>query len=248
MSWLRRQREDLLAFNTVLDAVGRDHDMGWYEDEVRLAAIVGSVARTTDFYRDFRPLRRSIRLRQVRRQFDRSDTPPPIHLLRLGAIFFVIDGHHRVAIAKERNWETLPARVHQICTIAYARSCLRHVDLPTSTAERHFLEQLPLPDTVRQTNWLQTPADWSRIADSAMAWGWRSHHSDGTTYCCAADLAAAWWEKEVMPIVTTQRAAEKNVLRTDLPDLQIFVAALAQRDGLGQLAWDDNRSSQAPCR
>ncbi len=58
-----------------------------------------------------------------------------------------------------------------MCTVAYARSCLPDVDLKASATHRRLLDRLPLPDDVRERNWLDTPADWSRIADAAVAWG-----------------------------------------------------------------------------
>lgn len=247
MSIFSRRGEPLLSYDEVIEAVGRHHDMGSYGDEVRLDAIVGSVARTEEFRAGFRPRRGTDRLDGVRRQFDEGRYPPPIELLRLGELYFVVDGHHRVAVARERNWVSIPARVRRLCTVAYARCCLRATDLAGSAAERRFLESIPLPDDVRRENWLASPADWSRLGDAAMAWGFRRQLADGTTYCCATDLALAWWEEEVRPVVASWRQAAGAETPTDLPDLQVFVAALAQRDGLGQLDWSDPLNERAPC-
>ncbi len=244
----RRRGESPLSYDAVLEAVGRAHDMGTYTDEVPLDAVVGSVARSAELGPGFRPRGRSDRLEGVRRQFDQGRYPPPIQLLRLGELFFVVDGHHRVAVARERNWASLPARVRRLCTVAYARCCLRASTLASSAAERRFVEQVPLPDEVHRANWLASPADWARLGDAAMAWGFRRQLRDGATYCCAADLAVAWWEQEVQPVVAQwRRAAADAGTPTDLPDLQVFVSALAHRDGLGQLDWSDPLNEQAPC-
>lgn len=244
---LHRGRPDLLLFERVLEAAGRVHDMGTYDDEVALDSVVGSVSRVEDFDLDFRPRRRSARLDGVRQQFDANPGPAPIELFRLGELHFVIDGHRRVAVARERNWLSFSARVHRLCTVAYARACLREVDLAAVAAERRFLEQLPLPDHVRRENWLQSPADWSRLADQAMAWAYRRQLVDGSTHRCAVDLASAWWEEEVVPIVNAWRTKPDQVESHSLPDLQVFVAALADRDGLGRLDWSDPLNEQVPC-
>jgi hypothetical protein len=183
------------------------------------------------------------RLDDVRRKFDEGSFPPALELVRLGDLHFVIDGHHRVAVARERNWTTLPARVRRICTVAYARCCLRLTDLPTSEAERHFLEDVPLPDDMRAELRLDRPADWARLRDAALAWGYKRQRSGGTTYCCAHDLAAGWWSEEVLPVVQRLREHEP----TDLADIQLFVAALARRDSLGRLDWDDPANADTPC-
>ncbi|MBM6405444.1 ParB-like nuclease domain-containing protein [Phycicoccus sp. CSK15P-2] len=247
MSLWNRDHDPLLSFHEVIEAVGREHDMGETAEEVPLGAVVGSVGRSDDFDRDFRPLRRSARLAEVRRRFDAGEWPPPIRLLRLGELYFVVDGHHRVAVARERGWTTLPASVRRICTTAYARACLRACDLTTSAAERRFLEVLPLPDDVRTENSLGSPADWTRIADAAMAWGYRRLLVDGTSYCCAADLAAAWWHEEVTPVVAAWRAGPAGDHGLALTDLEVFVTELARRDDLGQLDWQDPANREAPC-
>ena len=226
-----------------LDALGDDGDMGRYGDEVSLDSIVGSAARADDFDAEWRPRRSMPRMVDVRRKFDQGSFPPPLELVRLGDLHFVIDGHHRIAVARERRWTTLPARVRRICTVAYARSCLRLADLPTSQAERFFLEDVPLPDEVRSELRLDQPADWARLRDAALAWGFKRERSNRTTYVCAHDLAASWWTEEVLPVVQRMRERED----TDLADVQLFVAALARRDGLGRLDWDDPANAATPC-
>jgi hypothetical protein len=246
--WRRRTTEPLLPLSDVLEALGDDGDMGRYGDEVPLDWIVGSAARTGDFDASFRPRRSMPRLSDVRRKFDAGTFPPPIELVRLGQLHFVLDGHHRVAVARERNWTALPARVRRICTVAFARCCLTVADLPTVAAERRFLEELPLPDDVRQDVRLESPASWARLRDAALAWGYRRERQDGTDFCCAHDLAAAWWVEEVEPVVRRLRERPGGAAGVgDLSDLQLFVVALAERDGLGHLDWDDPANDEPDC-
>ena len=243
-----RRREPLLGLAETLEALGADGEMGRYEDEVALTSIVGSVARTEDFDHGFRPRdRRSGRLQNIRNLLDRGSNPPPVDLVRLGDLHFVIDGHHRVAVAMERHWVTIPARVRRVCTVAFARCCLRLADLAASTAERHFLEQVPLPDDVRREARLDDPADWMRLRDAAQAWGLRRKLANGSTWCCAHDLAAAWWRAEVEPLVDRIRQAEGDATARGRGDLQLYVAALALRDRLGELDWEDPGNADAPC-
>lgn len=248
---MSRRREPLLGLAETLDALGSDGEVGRYDDEVPLDSIVGSVARSEDFNRAFRPRnRRSARLQTIRDLLDQGSYPPSIDLIRLGDLHFVVDGHHRVAVAVERNWVTIPARVRRVCTVAFARCCLRLVDLPASTAERRFLEQVPLPDEVRRDARLDDPADWARLRDAAQAWGLRRQSTQGSTLCCTHDLAAAWWREEVEPLVARIRRVDDELAAGGLNDLQVYVAALARRDRLGELDWHDPGSpdhTDAPC-
>ncbi len=135
----RHQGEPLLPFADVLAAVGAQGVMGTEAREVPLDAVVGSVARPEEFDAHFRPRRRTDRWARTRARFDAGQFPPPVELIQLGDLYFVEDGHHRVAVARERGWASLPARVRRICTVAVAQCCLRMADLADKRAERDRL-------------------------------------------------------------------------------------------------------------
>lgn len=223
-----------MRLDDVLAALGNRGVMEQYDDEIALADIVGTLARTTDFDAGFSPRRRDERWRRTEELFRAGSHPPPIDVVRLGDnLLFVNDGHHRVSVARSLGWDSLPARVRRICTVAFALCCLRVSDLPTKAAERRFLEKVPLPDEVSRGLWLARPADWARLADAALAWGYTHHDASGTK-CSAHDLAAAWWKQEVQPLV---EALRREGAGSTLSDVQLFVTALAARDRLGALDW-----------
>ena len=233
----RRKAAGLLPYEAAVEALGSVGTMARYDDEIDLDAVVGSVARSEDFDAGFRPRRRrSERWRAVRERFRAGSFPPPIDVVQLGEVYFVVDGHHRVAAARELGWTTLPARVRRVCTVAFARRCLSLADLPAKASERRFLERFPLPDSVRNGVELDRPADWARIADAATAWAYQQLRA-GVEYCCAHDLASAWWRSEVVPRAARVRSEGQWA---DLGDLAVYVAALAERDGLGLLDWADD--------
>lgn len=229
-----RRTPGLVPYDTAVRALGSVGSMARYDDEIALDAVVGSVARAEDFDSEFRPVRRTDRWRQVRRLFREGSHPPPIEVLRLGEAYFVVDGHHRVAAARELGWSVLPAHVRWVCTVAFACACLSLADLETKASERRFLERFPLPDEVRRELDLERPADWARVADAAMAWGFRQLEA-GAAFCCAHDLASAWWRTEVAPRAAALRDRGQG---GDLGDLALFLVALAERDGLGLLDWE----------
>jgi hypothetical protein len=67
-----------------------------------------------------------------------------------------------------------------------------------------FLERVPLPDDVRLGLWLDDPADWFRLADSAEAWGFRRMLA-GRPVSSRDELAEAWWHEEVRPVLEQVR-------------------------------------------
>ncbi|MGH3442107.1 MAG: hypothetical protein ACRDUY_08700 [Nitriliruptorales bacterium] len=238
-----------MPFDDALEALGEDGEMGRRTADVPIANIVGSMDRARDFDEELRLVNPALRERwdrlasAVRSGFE----PPPVTLVQLGELYFVLDGHHRISVARSLGRVVITARVGRICTIAYAKSCLRAAHLPTKAAERRFLERVPLPDEVRRQLWLDEPSQWSRLADTAEAWGMRrSLERDQPMDRC--ELAARWWTEEVEPLVARLRCAGVGL---DLRDVQLFVTALAVRDRLGGASWppdivDRLRSGRVP--
>ena len=102
---LRREPDDvalMLPFEEVVEALGRtgQHDLGL--QVVPLDAIVGSVDRAVDFDRGLRPTSARLRSRweRIAAAQRRGEAFPPVSLYKIGDLYFVRDGHHRVSVAK----------------------------------------------------------------------------------------------------------------------------------------------------
>lgn len=232
----------LLTLDDVLGALGHDGDMGRRCDEVPVEQIVGTVARSHDFDAEFRLRNPALRDRweHVARTFGQDREVPAVRLVQLGEIYFVVDGHHRVSVARQRGQHVIPAEVQRICTVAYAMCCIRAQHLQSKAAERAFLERVPLPEDVRAQLWLERPADWLRLADAAEAWGLRRTLAvDGRLD--RYGLAAAWWYEEVEPVL---RRLRSNGVGLALRDVQLYVAALAMRDELGVSHWPEDLATR----
>jgi hypothetical protein len=108
----RRPRDQLLELDEVerrLKPFGRRY-LG--VREVPLDALVGTDGRARSFTRDFRPLHAFSRdrLRSLEAAFADGGFPP-IVAVRLGETYFVIDGHHRAALARRAGAEVIDADV-----------------------------------------------------------------------------------------------------------------------------------------
>ena len=86
--------------------------------EIPVEAIVGSVNRYQDFNHNFLPLHDADRQRwatvKAMMTSPGSAGLPPIRAYKLGDAYFVLDGNHRVSIAKEMGLETVEAYVTEI--------------------------------------------------------------------------------------------------------------------------------------
>ncbi|WP_344857389.1 hypothetical protein [Amycolatopsis ultiminotia] len=193
----------LIPLDEAISALGRTTESDEGLRAVPLDGVVGTLARAADFDRYFRPRNRALRDRWCALAATAGELPP-VRLVRLGEMYFVEDGHHRVALARARGAATIRAEVRAVCTVAFAMRCLTLADLAVKTAERMFLERVPLADDLRTDLWLDDPGEWFRLADSAEAWGFRQTLR-GRVLGDRAALAQAWWHEEVSPVVTALR-------------------------------------------
>ena len=75
--------------------------------------IVGSVGRYGDFTRAFFPRGDHLRGRweNIRRLVATGRSLPPVELYKVGQVFFVRDGNHRVSVARHRGFSSIEALV-----------------------------------------------------------------------------------------------------------------------------------------
>lgn len=80
---------------------------------VPLAEITGSVGRYKDFDRQFRPKSHlpSDRLEHIRKAMQSGKRLPPVMLYQIKDEFYVLDGHHRIAAARELGLDRIEGRV-----------------------------------------------------------------------------------------------------------------------------------------
>jgi len=141
---IRGRSLDLLPYDeisTKLRAVSRT-DRGI--KQVPLKDIIGSVNRIQDFDRNFLPLRDDDIYRwagvKTAMTSPLAKGVPPVSLYQIGDAYFVLDGNHRVSIAKEMGMETIEAYVTEIKTKVPVSRTLTSDELVQKAAYVNFLE------------------------------------------------------------------------------------------------------------
>ena len=103
----------LLSFEVLRRDLGANNRLQRGTRVVEVDEIVGSVGRWDEFDRSFLPARASTgeRWKRMDQAFHRTEDLPPVKLYKLEEAYFVVDGHHRVSVARYHDVPTVEAAV-----------------------------------------------------------------------------------------------------------------------------------------
>ena len=206
---LRREPDDvalILPFDEVVEALGMVGEVQLGLQTIPLDSIVGTIDRTRDFDRGFRPTTPRVRGRwqRIAAAQRRGESFPPISVYRVGDLHFVRDGHHRVSVAKSLGREDIDAYVTQVRTRVGTGDALRLADLPLKGHERMFRERVPLDAAQRARVRPSDPWEFGRLAEGIEAWGFRVTQ-ERREYMDRQEVAQLWYEDEFLPVVDMLR-------------------------------------------
>ena len=146
VTWLTGESNELLPFDEVKDRlpVGGQHYIGL--QQVPIDRIVGSMGRYRDFDRAFLPIQQRTRSRWVSIDLAHlAEVPlPPVELYKMGEVYFVKDGNHRVSVARERGQEFIDAYIIEIDVPVPVTVDMQMSDLELKREYALFLEQTNL--------------------------------------------------------------------------------------------------------
>jgi len=208
---------------------------------VRVEDIVGSLNRYHQFDRAFLPVEDRIgsRWQSVDRAFYQEISLPPVVLYKVGQVYFVVDGHHRVSVAREQGQEFIEAEVRECATKVNITADLKPEDLVILGEKVHFLERTRLDDLRPEARVrLTIPDGFDRMLQ----------HIAVHRYFMGLDLKrdvseqeaiVHWYDTVYMPIVKVIRQSKilKEFPGKTEGDLYLWVldhqSYLAQQEGQG---------------
>ncbi|HEY4419306.1 MAG TPA: chromosome partitioning protein ParB [Pseudonocardia sp.] len=241
-AWLRREPDDIneiLPFDEVVAALGRTGERRLGLQVVPVDAIVGSVDRTRDFDRWFRPRSQRTRERWERlaRAQRRGEAIPPIDTYKVGELYFVRDGHHRVSVAHALRLRSIDAFVTEIATKIDATGISRRGDLITRDLRRVFLDRVPLPGPALCTILVTNAWSYAELSETVEAWGFRLMQQEAR-YLDRETVARRWYAEEYRPVV---RMLEQADLIGDRTDAEAYLHLACERYRLMRThRWDDD--------
>ena len=184
---------------------------------IRVDQIAGSLNRYQEFDRAFLPKDDQLasRWQSVNRAFYQDVNLPPVVLYKIGQVYFVVDGHHRVSVAHEQGQEFIDAEVRECYTRVNITADIKPEDLEILGDKVNFLERTRVDELRPGANIkLTIPDGFERMLE----------HIAVHRYFMGLDLkrditekeaVTHWYDKVYMPIIEVIR--QSNILK-DFPD------------------------------
>ena len=197
---------------------------------IPVAQIVGTDSRGADFDRDFLPRRPEIgpRWRNVEEAFPEGGFPP-IAVYRLGEAYFIIDGHHRVAIARQRRVETIDAEVTELTARWHLPADADLVELIHAEQERIFMNDSGL-GTARPDAHIRfcKPAGYLELIENVQIHGYHLMLNGGRVLS-REEIAGDWYDDVYLPSVEAIRAENLHDLHPGQTDADFFLCVYYRR-------------------
>lgn len=134
---LTPERQKLMSLQDVRDLIKPKSENYKGMKTVRIDMIVGSEGRYNDFNQSFLPRHEHIRDRweRVDRARLQDINLPPIKLYKIGEVYFVRDGNHRVSVAKLQGGLSIDAEVIELNAEINIGTSMTHSDLRKKVIE-----------------------------------------------------------------------------------------------------------------
>jgi hypothetical protein len=177
---------------------------------VRVDQIAGSLNRYHEFDRVFLPASDKLaeRWQSVNRAFYQEISLPPVVLYKVGQVYFVVDGHHRVSVARGQGQLYIEAEVRECATRVNITPNIKVEDLRILGSKVNFLERTSLDSLRPDANIKVTiPDGFDRILEHIavhryfLGLDWQRDISE-------EEAVAHWYDTVYMPIVEVIRETE----------------------------------------
>jgi hypothetical protein len=215
LALLTRRDNHLVAWERVREELRFEGGTPRTLKTVPLDRIVGTVGRYEDFDRAFLPTHDGLadRWRSVESAFDAGLSLPPVRLYQVGDAFFVVDGHHRVSVARQRGIKHLEARVVEVNARVPVSGHLDASELELRGEYTRFLERTSLDEhRPEQCIEFTIRGAYARLVQHIALFADSSDLQD--TAPLPKEAVCEWYDQSYLPLISVIR--EQNIL-ADFP-------------------------------
>jgi hypothetical protein len=221
---------DLIPFEALTGILQTFQKMPHSDPEmISLDRIVGSVGRYRDFTRDFLPRSAAMMERWARIDQNMSSMEglPPIELFKVGDVYFVADGNHRVSVARANGFDAIPAYVTEY-PVDVGLEPGDTLDQAIIKVERaRFLGQTKLDRQVPGVEiYFTKPGGYTRLLDHVAIHRRLMSEADSKGQEPSLEEAALdWYTNTYQPIVTVirERQLPKRFPGRTAADLYVWI-------------------------
>ena len=224
------ESEPLLSFNELRVRLHLFQQSYAGLQTIEVARIVGTVDRSDDFDRDFLP-----RTPQTRERWEGLERAfptlgfPPITVYQVNDVFFVIDGNHRVALAKQKGAEFIDAEVTQIDTDIEIDENIDFEKIFYLEQAQRFMQQSGLARSRPMARIDFTrPQGFVELLDVVKAHGYDLMVEHGKVLS-PHEVAADWYDRVYLPTVESIRWESLPELEAGSTEGDFFLWVLQRR-------------------
>ena len=219
---IRGESLDLLAYDEVSSKLRAVSQTNLGLQQVALKNIIGSVNRISDFDRNFRPLSDgdSTRWADVKAAMTSPFAAgvPPVTLYKIGEAYFVMDGNHRISIAKEMGLDSVEAYVTEVKTKVSLSSSFTLEELAEKAALADFLEDTHLDRILPSVELSLNRIEYYPLLKEHIVVHQYYMGIDHKREVSFDEAAVDWYDHVYSPVV---RIIEESGLRYEFPELTI---------------------------
>jgi hypothetical protein len=191
---------------------------------VPVSNVVGTEGRSGAFTRDFKPRHdfSRNRLRSLADAFPDGGYPP-IVAVKLGDTYFVIDGHHRVALARRQHAESIDAEITELISRVPLPGGADMVEVVLRQLERVFLEESGLAEARSGMRFAASrPAVYLELLENIQVHGYHLMRDRGRILE-KAEVAADWYDRIYSPALRAVQRDRLGRAYRDAPDADLFL-------------------------
>ncbi len=204
--------------------------------DIPIKSIVGSVGRYTDFTRMFLPRQDSDASRWARVKIAMSDLVglPPIDVYQIDQVYFVLDGNHRISVARQLGAQYIQAYVTEVLTDVPLSPDVQPDDLILKAEYAEFLSHTQIRQLRPQADLsVRIPGQYQKLEEHISVHRYymgleqkREIHSE--------EAVTHWYDAVYMPVTLINR--EQGVLSgfPDRTEADLYLWLMEYRAGLAE--------------